>query len=36
VLAVFEVADKHTAARDAEAGTEQTEHHVLEQHSGSE
>ena len=32
---VFEVCDEHSAARDAEAGTEHTEHHVLKQHSGS-
>jgi hypothetical protein len=34
--AVFEVTDEHRAARDAEAGTQHAEHHVLEQHSDSE
>lgn len=35
-VAVYEVSDEHRAARDAEAGTQHTEHHILEQHSGSE
>jgi hypothetical protein len=35
-LDVFEVMDEHSAARDAEAGTQHAEHHVLKQHSASE
>ena len=35
-VVVFEVADEHRPARDAEASTQHTEHHVLEQHSSSE
>jgi hypothetical protein len=33
---VFEGYDEHSAARDTEARTQHTEHHVLEQNSGSE
>jgi len=35
-VVVFEVTDEHRPARDGEAGTQHTEHHVLEQHIGSE